>query len=189
MCGRGRRSGLSLLEVLVALAIFLISLIGIGRLITFAADRARDVEQQALAIQMCESKLAEAAAGALTLGTAQPSTPFDEDPSWEWSMDCDQAANLPGLWNVTIHVTRTRPDGSKVEVALSQMVLDPSVRGALPSSSSASSSNSASTGNSSSGSQSSSMGAGPGSGTPSGNSGGGTPSPGAAGPGGNSRPP
>src|SRR5262245_43373405 len=123
-----KRTGLSLLEVLVALAIFLISLIGIGRLITLAADRARDVQQQALAIQMCESKLAEAAAGVLTLGTSQPSTPFDEDPSWEWSMDCDQAANMPGLWSVTIHVTRARPDGSKVEVALPEMVLDPSVR-------------------------------------------------------------
>jgi type II secretion system protein I len=165
--GGGKRQGLSLLEVLVALAIFLISLIGIGRLITFAADRARDVQEQALAIQMCESKLAEAAAGVLTLGSAQSSTPFDEDPSWEWSMDCDQAANMTGLWNVTIHVTRARHDGSKVEVALSQMVLDPSVRGALPSSSSSSSSSSTSTGSSSgssstgSGASSSSSGGGP----------------------------
>jgi type II secretion system protein I len=160
---------LSLLEVLVALAIFLISLIGIGRLITFAADRARDVQQQALAMQMCESKLAEAAAGVLTLGSAQPSTPFDEDPSWEWSMDCDQANNLPGLWNVTIHVTRARSDGSKVEVALSEMILDPTVRGALPGSSSTSSSSNTSGSTGSSGSQSSSSG----SGTPSSNSGGG----------------
>jgi hypothetical protein len=177
--------------VLVALAIFLISLIGIGRLITFAADRARDVEQQALAIQMCESKLAEAAAGVLTLGAAQPSTPFDEDPSWEWSMECDQAANLPGLWNVTIHVIRARPDGSKVDVALSQMILDPSVRGALPSTSSTSSSNSASTGTGPSGGQSSSMGSGTASATLSGNSGAPTPAPSSASgaPGGNSRPP
>lgn len=183
---RTTRPGLSLLEVLVALAIFLISLIGIGRLITFAADRARDVEQQALAIQMCESKLAEAAAGVLTLGTSQPSTPFDEDPSWEWSMDCDQAANLPGLWNVTIHVTRARPDGSKVEVALSQMVLDPSVRGALPSSSSTTSSNSGS-----SASQSSSTGSSSGSPGTSGSSGGPAPVPsgGSGAPGGNARPP
>jgi hypothetical protein len=177
--------------VLVALAIFLISLIGIGRLITFAADRARDVQQQALAMQMCESKLAEAAAGVLTLGTAQPSTPFDEDPSWEWSMDCDQAANLPGLWNVTIHVTRARPDGSRVDVALSQMVLDPSVRGALPSASSTSSSNSGSTGTGSSGGQSSNTGSNTGSQIPSGNSSGGMPGTGSASgaPGGNSRPP
>ena len=43
------RRGLSLLEVLVALAIFLLSFVAIGRLTSLASDRALDVEYQSQA--------------------------------------------------------------------------------------------------------------------------------------------
>jgi hypothetical protein len=132
------RPGVSLLEVLVALAIYLLALIAIGRLITFGADRARDVEQQAQAIQLGQSKLAEVMAGAVPVGAPLANAPFDEDPAWEWSMDSEQG-NITGLWTVTIHVSRQRPDGSRLEASLTQMVLDPSLRGGI--SSSATSSN------------------------------------------------
>src|SRR5205814_8421316 len=51
---------------------------------------------------------------------------FDEAPEWEWSVEANQHS-VTGLWNVTVRVRR--PDQGGAEVALSQIVLDPSKRG------------------------------------------------------------
>lgn len=124
---RHRRPGLSLLEVLVALSIFLFSLIAIGQLITLSGEIARDVQQQGLAAQMAQSKMAEVNAGAIALSSVNDS-PFDDDPDWQWSMDVT-ADSTPGLNRVEVRVFRSRSDGSRVESKLSQIVLDPSIRG------------------------------------------------------------
>lgn len=121
------RRGLSLMEVLIALTIFLFSLVAIGRLVVMSGDRALDVQQQSLAAQLCQAKLAEVLAGAVPL-SSQSDVPFDEDPDYRWSLDAQSDAT-PNLWRVQVRVTRERPDGSKIECSLSQMVLDPSQRG------------------------------------------------------------
>src|SRR5262249_36413301 len=121
------RPGLSLLEVLVALAIFLFALVGLGTLITLGGDRALDVRQQSWAIQRCQSKLAEVMVGAVPL-SPQSDVPFEEDPDWHWSLEAE-ATGITGLWNVTVRVMRQRPDGSRVETSLTQLVPDPSLRG------------------------------------------------------------
>jgi general secretion pathway protein I len=121
------RNGLSLLEVIVAMSIFLFALVAIGRLINLGTDLALDVEQQSRATQLCQSKLSEVVVGAVPL-SSQSNTPFDEDPNWSWSLECEQAS-ITGLWNVTVKATRQRSNGSKIECSLSQMVLDPSIRG------------------------------------------------------------
>jgi type II secretion system protein I len=122
-----RRRGLSLLEVLVALAIFLMSMIVIGQLITLGGDRALDVQNRGLAAQLCQSKLAEVVAGVVPL-ESQPETPFEEDSTWLWSLDCEPHA-VPGLWSVTVHVTRQQAGPTRVGCSLSQVVLDPAQRG------------------------------------------------------------
>src|SRR5438309_256015 len=53
------RRGLTLLEVIVALSIFLMALVGIGRLITLASDAAVEVQQQGQAVQLAQSQLAK----------------------------------------------------------------------------------------------------------------------------------
>jgi general secretion pathway protein I len=123
-----RRAGLSLLEVLVALSIFLMALIGIGRLITMSAERAQDVQQQSQAARLCQSKLAEVVRGAVPL-SSQDAVPFDEDPDWQWSLDAEQEGSIQGLWKVQVRVGRDRPDGTRIETTMSQWVLDPSMRG------------------------------------------------------------
>lgn len=130
------RPGLSLLEVLVSMSIFLLSLIGIGQLITLSGDVARDVQQQGMAAQMAQSKMAEVLAGAVPLSSAND-TPFDDDPDWQWSMDA-AADSVAGIYRVTVRVFRSRPDGSTVESKLSQFVLDPSIRGSAMDSASSS---------------------------------------------------
>lgn len=117
------RPGLSLIEVLVSLAIFLMSLAGLAYLLTIAGNHALEAQYRSEAAQLAQSKLAEVQAGAVPLQSGGGS--FDDEPDYHWSLEAQQGS-VQGLWNVTVRVQRQRPDGSQVEVALSQMVLDPS---------------------------------------------------------------
>jgi Tfp pilus assembly protein PilV len=126
-CPDSGRHGLTVLEVLVALSIFLIALIGIGRLITMGAEQALNVAERARAAQLCQAKLAEVAAGAVPL-SGQADVPFDEDPAWLWSLDAGQA-DVSGLWKITVRVSHQRSDGSRIECSIDRMLLDPALRG------------------------------------------------------------
>jgi type II secretion system protein I len=122
------RPGLSLLEVLVALAIFLFAMVAIGRLVVSGGDRALDVRYKSEAVQIAQTKLAEVASGAIAL-SSQGGSPLDEDPEWQWSLDAEQGS-VANLWNVTVRVSRAGPGGNSMEYcSLTQMVLDPSQRG------------------------------------------------------------
>jgi hypothetical protein len=121
------RRGLSLLEVLVSLSIFLFALIVIGRLVVMGTDLALDVQYQSQATQLCQSKMAEVLCGAVPL-SSQNEVPLDEDPAWTWSLECEPSS-VSGLWHVTVTLVRLRPGGIRNECTLSQMVIDPSVRG------------------------------------------------------------
>ncbi len=121
------RSGLSLLEVLVALAIFLFSLVALSRLIDVGSDRARDVQWLGQASTLAQSRMAEVMAGSIAL-TSQSDTTCDEDPDWSWSLDAEPDI-APGLYRVKVTVSRQRPDGSRFETVINQMVLDPTYRG------------------------------------------------------------
>jgi type II secretory pathway pseudopilin PulG len=115
------------MEVLVALAIFLISLIALGQLLTISGERAFEVQQQSHAAQLCQSKLAEVVSGVVPLSTTSQS--YDEDPDWQWKLDAEQDSAITGLWRVQVTASRDLPDGSHYESSVSQMVLDPSLRG------------------------------------------------------------
>jgi prepilin-type N-terminal cleavage/methylation domain-containing protein len=121
------RTGFSLVEVLLALTIFLISLIALFQLVTISGDRAYEVQQQSHAAQLCQSKLAEVVSGAVALSST--SEFFDEDPDWQWNLDAEQDSSITGLWRVQVKVSRDLPDGSHYESTINQMVLDPSLRG------------------------------------------------------------
>src|SRR5260370_33815660 len=90
-----RRKGLSIVEVLVALAILLFARIGIGRLLTLSGDRAMEVQQQGRAAQLCQAKLAELVAGVVSLSSQ--SGAFDEDPDWQWTVDAESDSSISGL--------------------------------------------------------------------------------------------
>lgn len=120
-----KRSGLTLLEVIISLAIFLFSMVAIGHLVNLATERALQAQLRQEAAFLCQSKLAEIAAGAEPLA-AQSDTPFAADDNWSWSTECTQG-DVANLWKVT--VTVTRQSKTALSVALSQYVLDPSVRG------------------------------------------------------------
>ena len=122
------RAGLTLLEVLVALAIFLLALGGISHLLSFAGERALEVQTRNQAARLCQSKLAEVLSGVLPLST-QGDTPFEEDPNYHWSLTAEQQGAIPNLWTITIKVTRDTSNGDPLENTITQMILDPSVIG------------------------------------------------------------
>ncbi|HEX4590188.1 MAG TPA: hypothetical protein VH120_09695 [Gemmataceae bacterium] len=121
------RSGLSLLEVLAALAIFLFSLVALSQLISIGSGHAREIEWLGQGSLIAQSRMAEALAGSIPLSSQSDAT-CDEDSDWSWSMDAEPDTP-PGLYRVKITVSRNRPDGSRFETVLNQMVLDPTYRG------------------------------------------------------------
>jgi Tfp pilus assembly protein PilV len=143
---------LTLLEVLVALAILLMSLVGLGYLLTGAGNLAQEANYRSRCIQHCESKMAEVIAGAVPFDS-RDDAPVEGDEDFHWSLSASQGSTQ-GLWNVTVRVTRQRPNASPVECSLSQMVLDPSNAGSTQdvpgSNSSSSDDDSSGTGSSSS---------------------------------------
>src|SRR5205807_5324829 len=91
------RPALTLMEVLVSLAIFLMSLAALTRLVTFAGERALEAQYRSQATLHCLSQLAEVEAGSIALGS-QGESPVGDDPDYEWSMDAAQG-QVAGLWN------------------------------------------------------------------------------------------
>jgi general secretion pathway protein I len=121
----GGRPGLTLIEVLVALAIFLLSLAAISRLVTFAGQRALDARRTDEASRLARSKFAEVYAGVVPLESSDD-TPFDEEPDYSWSLTAD-SASMTGLWVVSVTVKRKGDDGPGF--TLREYMLDPTIRG------------------------------------------------------------
>src|SRR5207237_7498131 len=96
-------------------------------LIDMGSAHARDIDWLARASLLAQSRMAEALAGSIPLAS-QSDASCDEDPDWSWSMDAEPETP-PGLYRVKITVSRNRPDGSRFETVVNQMVLDPTVRG------------------------------------------------------------
>jgi general secretion pathway protein I len=145
---------MTLVEVLIALAIFLLAMVVFGDMMVQNGQIALNIQRQNLATRLCRSKLQEVAAGVVPL-TGQDDTPFDEEPDYSWSLQAQNGA-VDGLWNVTVHVTRRQTDGGEaIQCTLMQMMLDPSIEGSTqdavpvtvsdPTASSGSSSSSSST--------------------------------------------
>lgn len=124
-----KRSGLTLMEVLVSLAIFLLSLGAIGQLISVGSDYALAAQFKQEGTFLCYSKLAELEAGAEPLQN-QNGAAFQNDPNWTWSCTCQSMQQQPPmLMQVQVTVQRQRQFGSPIVVTMSKMIIDPANRG------------------------------------------------------------
>jgi len=126
---RSARPGMTLLEVLLALAIFLFALVAISQMFNSATDQAVDVQWQSRGTRLAQSKLGEYAGGVLNL-TSSSSGSFEEEPDWEWTSDVTSDGTAVGLYRVTVTVHRETNRG-RVETKLSQYILDPRSRGSI----------------------------------------------------------
>jgi hypothetical protein len=141
---RRQAGGLTLFEVVIALAIFLLALVPIWRLVSIGGERALDVAQQAQASLLCQSKLDAVKCGAEGLNGG--GTIDIGNLTWNYTID-SSPSDVANLFVVKVTAKVDRPDGKTIEASLVQMVLDPSQRGSTIASSATSSSSSANGGN------------------------------------------
>jgi Tfp pilus assembly protein PilV len=132
MTMRTGRSALTLLEVIVAMAIFLISVIAIFQLLFLGTERAMDVRLRTRTSLRCQAKLAEIMIGAEPLNSTGSYTNFtDTDTDLQWKMEATAhpSDNKQMLYTVKVWVKAELPSGKVVESHLCQLVLNPSMRG------------------------------------------------------------
>lgn len=130
-CARGgggarRRSGFSLLEVVLALAIFFMSAVALSQLLRAGSAAAAWGDRLTEATLRCESKLAEIVASA-ERPESEPATPLpdDEDEGWETEVDV-VPTGFGGLVRVTATVRHVAGDKADAEVSLARLLAHPS---------------------------------------------------------------
>ena len=96
------RRAFSLLEVLLALAIFVGSAALLSRLVLLGIENAEFARLQAHALLLAESRFAELEAGILTVDDAG-TYPVEEAPDWQWTLGVENQ-DTPGLYLVEIVV-------------------------------------------------------------------------------------
>ena len=119
------RRGMTLLEVLVAMAVFLMALAGIAQLIEFGTDSAVEAARTTTGTRLCQSKMAEVEAGVIP-ATEDGTGVFEEEPLWHWSVEIG-AAVAANTHPVTVRVWID--SGRKIQVTLTQIVFDPEFMG------------------------------------------------------------
>lgn len=118
---RHPRRGVSLIEVLLSLAIFLMSLAAISALVDVGTDRGLDTVIQNTGTRLAQSKLAEVEAGLISPAGGGSGT-FDDEPGWQWAVESGSSP-ATNVYPVTVRVWK-EVRGVRREVTLTQMVFD-----------------------------------------------------------------
>jgi len=127
---RSRRVGFSLIEVLLALAIFLMSVVAIAHLVDMGMDRELESQFNIRGARLAQSKMGEITSGVLGPLSSLSSNAgsFDNEPEWSWSMSASVQGNTPNLYLVTLTLTRDNR-GQPFKFILNQMAIDPYTMG------------------------------------------------------------
>ena len=99
------RSGLSLMEVIVAIAILGGALTVIGNLVYLGSRAASNTRWFSEAQILCDTKMAEVSSGILPLQSTA-ATPIEENPDWQYSVEIGQTEAI-GLLSVTVTVQQS----------------------------------------------------------------------------------
>ncbi len=125
---RTARPGLSLIEVILALAILVLATAAISRLFDIGTDRGTEARVYSRGARLAQSKMAEAEAGLISPLSGGSNGQFEgDDAAWQYSVAA-AAAGPANLYTVTVTVTRD-VRGKPVHVALTQMMFDPALIG------------------------------------------------------------
>lgn len=120
------RHGLTLLEVLVSVAIFLGSLTAIMQLLNTGQQAEVSARLQSEAVLRCDSKMAEIVAGIEKPVSSSDGTFLDDEPgNWKWSVDVS-SGTATSLLKITVTVEHS-PDGKNPNAAftLTRYMRDP----------------------------------------------------------------
>lgn len=120
------RSGLTLLEVLLSVAIFLGSLTAIMQILQIGKRAELMTRLQTEAVMRCETQMAEVLAGVheLTSVSSQPLTDSDAAGTWQWSLDPADSGTA-GLLQVTVTVEYVVGEETIAAYALTRYLRDP----------------------------------------------------------------
>ena len=108
------RRGLSLLEVVLAIAILGGSMVVLSQLINIGHDNAMDARDYSEAQILCDTKIAEVAAGAIASSSVSGAD-ITEAPGWQYTLAIDKAS-IEGLLVVDCTVSQ---DPSQFTVPIS----------------------------------------------------------------------
>jgi hypothetical protein len=122
-----QRRGLSLLEVIIALAILILAIVAINRLVDIGTDRGTDARLYTRGTRLAQGKMAEVEAGLVGVSSESEGQFEGDDGAWSFQV-LPQPAGPPNLYTVTVRVTRD-VQGRPIEVTLTQMVFDPTRMG------------------------------------------------------------
>ena len=120
---RVSRNGLSLMEVIVAIAILGGAMAVISNMVflgTRASIKARWMSEAQI---LCDSKMAEISAGVVELSSVS-SAQFEASPEWMYSI-LVEAADIPGLMKVTVIVQPDSVSAAQQTFALQRFLPDP----------------------------------------------------------------
>ena len=122
------RSGMSLIEVLVSLAIFLLCLTAIGSLVDAGSNKALSARYQNTGTRLAASKMAEVEAGVVSVSTGGSGDfSADGDEGWTWTVTCN-VTDISNLYSVTVTVSK-QFQGQPFDIVLTQTIFDPAMMG------------------------------------------------------------
>ena len=123
---RPKRSGLSLLEVVLAITIFVGAVTALSQLSTNGMTAAVQGRLDTQAFMRCESKLAEVSAAIEPLEDISDQA-FQDDEDWTWSLSTSGGPHADVLFlEVTVNYNG-QSDLSSTSVSLSKLIRDPAV--------------------------------------------------------------
>jgi hypothetical protein len=135
---RKKRKAMSLLEVLTALAIFMLSVVVISQMVNLSSRMAIESRRLTQAALLCETKIGELVSGLLPLENTPPQPIPEADEHWTYEVVCEpqdwttvsiDGGNVPGL--CVVHVTvvwQTTQGTDRMEYTLSRVILDPRLK-------------------------------------------------------------
>lgn len=123
---RTKRSGLSLLEVVLSITIFVGAVTALSQLSTNGMTAAVKGRLDTQAFMRCESKMAEVSAAIEPLEDISDQ-PFQDDENWTWSLSTSGGPHADVLFaKVTVNYNG-QSDLSSTSVSLSKLIRDPAV--------------------------------------------------------------
>ena len=119
------RMGLTIYEVVLSLAIFVMAMVAISQLISTGSRASSEAQLHSQAAIRAENKMAEIVAGFQPL-SAVTGEVDPNDARWLWSMDVVDSANASGVKELTVTVTHLSEAGeADVSYTLKRLMRDP----------------------------------------------------------------